>query len=181
MHKLEALIPLLGWFYITLFAFVLITWLLRGRFAWLQKLYYLVFGAMALMLAGQSLLDEAKLFPVTKKTLLSSSEQKIINEDGGFYASYYLDLRPAVSKGVNISLPNVDIREYYYARMYLYPAHIVADETQDTTQTIIDTGSLDHFPGNFTVIKKGKQKTLIQPSPLASPAASPQPQVKGAK
>jgi hypothetical protein len=181
MHKLAALLPLLGWFYITIGIFVLVVWILGRRLKWLETVYYFFFALLALIFMARSLFDEFALYNTSKITLNDSFEQKIANEAGGYYQTYYLELRPALGSQAVVTLPNVDVREFYYARMFLYPANVLMSDMPDTQLSIVDTSSLDRFTRAFHVLKKGTVKSLIKYDTLPSPAPSPTPQPKGVR
>lgn len=162
MNKLQALVPLLGWFYITILVFVVFSWFTRNKFGKIKNLYYVAFGLCAVFLTVHSLLDESKLYAITKVTLFSPFEQKAANDVGGYYDEYYVGLHPGVSRSDIIYLPDISQREFLYARMYLYPAKALANAVPTTRAlTIIDTAQLSKLSRAYNIVKQSRSKSLV--------------------
>lgn len=163
MNKLLALIPLLGWFYITVIVFVVFSWVTKRKYGFIKKLYYGVFTALALFLAVGSLLNESKLYEVSKTTLFSPFKQKIANEAGNYYEDYYLGFHPAISRSNLIYISNISQRELFYAKMYLYPGEVLAHAIPNIrTLVIMDTSQLKGLKRSYTLVRQSQNKSLVQ-------------------
>ena len=150
MHKLAALIPLLGWFYFCLLGFVAAMVLLSKSWKRLvYKIFFAAFAIYALFLSLQGFHDELLQFPVSRKSFFDTFEQKISYESGEYYQMYYRSFRPYIHYGETVNMLNVSTREYYYARMYLFPADVsqVSTVPKNSTLVIVGKGDLKSMAG----------------------------------
>lgn len=150
MHKLAALVPLLGWFYFCLFGFVLAMILLPKLWKrWLYRIFFAGFALYAVFLSLQSFRDEVLQFPLSQKSFYDTFEQKISYQSGEYYRMYYRAFRPYVHGGESVNLLNVSPREYYYARMYLFPADVAQVNTvpKNSALAIVGEGDLKRIEG----------------------------------
>lgn len=163
MHKLLALIPLLGWFYLSIIFFVMFEYITKHKFYVVRKIFYGLFGLYAILLALFNLQAEVKLYAETKKTLFDRFEQKISYETGTYYNTYYRVFRPLVHRGQVVHLLNVSTREYHYARMYLFPATVVISEIlpQSSYLAVVNTSTYESLK-YVRVLGQSGDKYLIQ-------------------
>ena len=121
-----ALIPLLGWFYLSLAGFFVAMLLLPKKMkVFVHKIFLLGFGCYALFLSLGFLRDEAAQFQVSLRSFHDTFHQKNIYEAGSYFNLYHDFFRPYVGFGDLVNLLNVPTREFYYARMYLFPAGVM--------------------------------------------------------
>ncbi len=168
MHKLAALVPLLGWFYFSLFGFVLAMILLPK--SWKRSVYKIFFASFviyALFLSLQSFRDEVLQFPLSQKSFYDTFEQKISYQAGEYYRMYYRTFRPYVHGGEIVNMLNVSTREFYYARMYLFPADVsqVSTIPNDSVLAIVGEGDLKHIVGT-KVLATYATKSLVKTKEL---------------
>ncbi len=163
MDKVQALLPLLGWFYITVGLFVVFCWITRDRFPELKRLYYGAFGAIAFVFIMQSLVSEVQMFSLSKKTSGLTYKQKMVEESSAYFENYYEKLRPMLTKKDVVYLPNADTREYHYARAFLYPAEVLVKPVPEgESLAILNTGDLKKFPRLFEVLQTSGDRSLIR-------------------
>ena len=134
MQKLQALLPLLGWFYLSIFGFAVLLLFVKLVFKHraslllnlVQKLFYIGFGLYACVLIAQSLTAEAQLWKESKKTLQEKFEQKADHEANGYYSMYFQVFRSKALESCKwgATAQDVSAREYYYIRRYMYPSSI---------------------------------------------------------
>ncbi|KKR15417.1 MAG: hypothetical protein UX00_C0005G0003 [Microgenomates group bacterium GW2011_GWB1_45_17] len=153
MHKLAALVPLLGWFYFTIGGYAIFSWITKDKFSFMKRVFFVVFGLYATMLSFQSLRSEVMLYKETRKTLFDTFYQKISYEAGTYYDMYYHAFRLAMPNGKYvIHLEDVPTRELHYARMYLYPDSVFI---------------VDHVPavaGNFGIVRESTKSAIVKQS-----------------
>jgi hypothetical protein len=122
MAKVLALLPLLGWFYISLILFIGISLFLPK--IW-KKMKYAVFGGILIVstvLFFQQSIDVYKETAFAWKSVFLTNEQKIALQAGDYYKQYHQEIIRAIPANTQrIALYSVPVREYHYARMYLYP------------------------------------------------------------
>lgn len=164
MNKLTALVPLLGWFYFSLLGFVLAMILLPKSWKRLvYKIFFVGFATYALFLSLQAFRDETLQFPLSQKSFYDTFEQKISYQAGEYYRMYYQAFRPYVHGGEIVNLLNVSPREFYYARMYLFPADVsqVSTIPNDSVLVILGEGDLKNLVG-AKVFATYRGKYLVQ-------------------
>ncbi|MBI5151207.1 MAG: hypothetical protein HZA34_01405 [Candidatus Pacebacteria bacterium] len=163
MHKLLALFPLLGWFYVSIFVFVVFEYMTKYRFHLIRRIFYGTFGLYAVILSLFNLQAEVQLYAETKKTLFDRFEQKISYESGTYYNTYYRVFRPLVHRGQVVHLLNVSAREYHYARMYLFPSSVVISETlpKSPSLAVVNTSTYASLK-QVRVLGQSGDKYLIQ-------------------
>lgn len=150
MRKLTALVPLLGWFYFSLFGFALAMIVLPKSWKRLvYRIFFSGFALYALFLSLQAFRDEVLQFPLSQKSFYDTFEQKISYQSGEYYQMYYRAFRPYIHGGESVNLLNVSPREYYYARMYLFPADVAQVSTipNDSVLVILGEGDLKNLVG----------------------------------
>ena len=164
MHKLAALVPLLGWFYVTLFGLVVTMAVLPKQWKQLlYKIFFVGFATYALFLSLQAFRDELTLFPLSRKSFFDTFEQKISYESGEYYQMYYHRFRPYIHRGEVVNLLKVSSREYHYARMYLFPASVsqVSAVPRDSVLVILGEGDLKNLVGAEVLATYGG-KSLVK-------------------
>ena len=112
-NKILALFPLLGWFYITVFILAGVRYFLPKVFKKIEWIVWLSFGVWAMVLAAQSLLDEVKLYDITKETVAKTAEEKIKLEVQSSYNIYYKTFHQYMVRGVHINIVGVSSKEYH--------------------------------------------------------------------
>ena len=126
MQKLNALLPLLGWFYISLIIYAALRVFTKGE---LRKIidtaFFVVIGVVSLYNIGMNVRDEIAIVPFSMKSFYVPFEQKIDHEAGDYYGLYYVAFHSHVKRGEIVNLVGVGSREFHYARMYLFPASVV--------------------------------------------------------
>jgi len=148
LNKLSALLPLLGWFYLSIFAIVAVRYIFPKIFKKIEWLIWVGFGCWALVLSTRSIADEIKLYKISRETLYLSSEQKIIREIATTYEIYFKAFHQFMERGSHINVVDVSTKELYYARMYLYPAAIenkIDCDTKNSKGCIIHVSQRNRF------------------------------------
>ncbi len=126
MQKLNALLPLLGWFYISLLIYALLRLLIKGELRkTIDAVFFVGIGLVSIYNIGMNVWDEIALVPFSMKSFYVPFEQKIDHEAGDYYGLYYVSFHPHVQRGEIVNLVGVGSREFHYARMYLFPASVV--------------------------------------------------------
>jgi len=164
VHKLAALVPLLGWFYFSLLGFMVAMILLPKSWKRLvYKIFFAGFALYALFLSLQGFRDEALQFSVSQRSFYDTFEQKISYQSGEYYHMYYRTFRPRVHRGEIVNLLKVSSREYLYARMYLFPADVSQADSipKDSGLAIVGKGELKGLKGS-EVLATYADKYLIR-------------------
>lgn len=126
MQKLNALFPLLGWFYISLFIYALLRVITKGELRKaIDAVFFVAIGIASLYNIGLNIQEELAFIPFSMKNFYTPFEQKIAHEAGDYYDMYYLAFHPYVKRGEIVNLISASSREFHYARMYLFPATVV--------------------------------------------------------
>lgn len=138
--KILALIPLLGWFYLSILGVVLIVGALhlfhkKNLAVIIEKIVVLGIACTALILAFGNIRKEWKETQKAWKSFRDSATAKINQEVGGNYRIYYKTLRPLVKNVHDVNLIGADAREYHFARMYLYPTLVLDAQTVNDGNT----------------------------------------------
>lgn len=162
MFELSRLFPLLGWFYVSLFAVAVGIVIVRNRS--LRQLFFLPFMFISIFGIVASHLNEWSSLPMIWKEWNQSSETKMDNYAGSYRIQYLESFFPVLKKqGIEfVSVVGVDPREFLYVRMYLYPILVRAVDPQMKDDrldsfVIVDKSKVDILPvGNVLVESQGK-------------------------
>jgi len=149
MHKLSALLPLLGWFYLLLGGYAALRVCTRGK---LQSFFDVcMFGFIVVMSAPfiwNSITFETAQYQTSMKSFWVPFEQKIAHEAGEYYDLYYGAFHPHVKQGDVVNILGVSTREYHYARMYMYPAFLLQVDAlpQGEFTAIVNKENMKMYP-----------------------------------
>lgn len=125
MSKLLALLPLLGWFYLSLFG-IIVLYYAAGKFgAYISRLF--VLGVIFLMfyLSLQDVKLEYAGYTLAVQNINKPWQRRISDELGDVYQRYYGTFHSMVPSGALVHLYGIDTREFLIARMYMYPASMI--------------------------------------------------------
>jgi len=162
VFELSQLFPLLGWFYVSLFAVTVGIVYVRNRS--LRQLFFLPFIFSSIFGIVTSHLNEWSSLPTIWKEWNQSSGTKMDNYAGSYRMQYLETFFPVLKKQriEFVSVVGIDPREFLYVRMYLYPILVRAidlpmkDDRLDSF-IIVDKSKVDILPaGNVLVESQGK-------------------------
>jgi hypothetical protein len=123
VNKLEALLPLLGWFYLSLSGIFLFLFVRKRQALESFVISMILFAWMLLSIAG--LKQEILLAEQGKPRWTDSWQSKIHQEIGSMYQTYFEVFHPLVPRGALVHLFETSTLEFHVARMYLYPASVI--------------------------------------------------------
>lgn len=163
MDKLSALVPLLGWFYLSIPVLILVGFVLRRYFPLFARAFFIATAAYALVIAGQNYMQEFALFPEAKRIVGDPWLSKMEYISGDYYQTYFLGFRPYLKGVKHIRLYEASTREFYYVRMYLYPTGVLLVGRDDKRPGLAIMGKEDAeaFP-NETAIATISGKILMK-------------------
>lgn len=136
INKITALIPLLGWFYLSIIGIFLVSLALGKLFKPVLRLIFFGFALYALFLTGQAFLEEWQQFSQERKYFFAPFEQKNTRDKGNYYQIYYQYFRPQIAKKYQV-LNYVDnsTQEFLFVRMYLYPTVVIQTPNVESRQS----------------------------------------------
>lgn len=166
MFEFSALLPLLGWFYLSLAGVVAGFAIFRQKFV-RRLLLFPFFGMTIVGIVATNLHDWAAASK-TWKEWNQSSRSKMDNYAGTYRAQYLETFYPALKKQEVqfVSVADVDPREFLYVRMYLYPILVRSIDSKKKDQEIdrfiiVSKSSLDALPRG-EVLAESEGKVLLQ-------------------
>lgn len=133
MHKIAALLPLLGWFYFSIVGLALGSAFFKKKYSFFVKMLWIPFICISCVGIVQINYFEILNLPKILPTLKDASTSKIDHYVGSYRTQYLQDFFSVIQqRNIHyVSLLDVDSRELHYARMYLYPAIVNSIPSQE--------------------------------------------------
>ncbi|HAU99242.1 MAG: hypothetical protein UX04_C0001G0063 [Microgenomates group bacterium GW2011_GWF2_45_18] len=123
-EKLVALLPLLGWFYLSLFVIASIAFVFRKYRNIIHVGVLTITMICSSYLIGLSFFEELGLYEESVKSLRDTALSKREHESGSYYHLYHDQIRGSLPASATIQIQGLSTKEMYFARMYAYPVGI---------------------------------------------------------
>ena len=124
-EKMITIFSLFGWFYLSIIGFAVLWYFLRGNNRkLLTKSFFIIFGIYACVLSVRSFFDEVSLLKTSRETVAFSYEKKIECQAGASFELYYNKMNEHLKNESLVYLVNQHDKDFFYARMYLYPISV---------------------------------------------------------
>ncbi len=139
VNKLMLLLPLLGWFYLSILGFVILYYVFPRLRKVTTFVYYTGFSIFAFTVMYASIPLLKPVFIDARKSNSRTVEEKISEQAGSSYKTYFKGFRPEVLKRniYHVQFLHPSTKEFLYAKMYLYPAGV-----EDVSQIRNNKGEL---------------------------------------